>query len=121
MWHLYVNIGNITIDAIIRIKRRLLLTDKIIVYKTLIKYGYRYTQNVLFKQGEMPWYRWIFCEYGKTRGDCVLDDIGDWDKKGNLAHWKVSNKYTRNQPWNNTYSMYGSVYNLFKSLLKNFS
>lgn len=21
----------------------------------------------------------FFCEYGKTRGDCVLDDIGDWD------------------------------------------
>lgn len=54
------NIGDIPIDAIIRIKRRLLLTDKIIVYKTLIKYGYRYTQNVLFKQGEMPWFGGFF-------------------------------------------------------------
>lgn len=80
------NIGDIPIDAIIRIKRRLLLTDKIIVYKTLIKYGYRYTQNVLFKQGEMPLYRWIFCEYGKTRETVYWTILVTEIKTGNLAH-----------------------------------
>ena len=105
------NIGDIPIDAKIFADR----------YKTLIKYGYRYTQNVLFKQGEMPWYRWIFLRIWNNKRRLFWTILVTEIKTVNLAHWKVPNKYARNQPWNNTYSMYGSVYNLFKSLLENFS